>query len=143
MKKTLLLLMLFAGLVRGEVISMTHATNNYLTVTIPKDWTFDVVAGKEEEMQMSLWIPHDGGKTLISLFAYWGSLNPRQYVGTNIVSTYTLGNSDYFLSNQNGLKKLQGITQGQKYAISTTIPLDLKPETLALLLNSLGTLKPK
>lgn len=143
MKKTFLVLMLVAGLVRGESISMNPVTNQYLTVTIPKDWRFDVVAGKAEEMQMSLWIPYDNGSKLISLFAYWGSLDPRQYVGTNIVSTYTLGNSNYYLSNQNGLKNLQVITQGQKYAISTIIPLDLKPETLALLLNALGTLKPK
>jgi hypothetical protein len=142
MKKTLMLLMLIASITHGETIPMAQITNVYLTITMPSSWSLEIAGGKERQMQMSIRIPSDtGGKRPISMFAQWDGLDPRKWVGTNVVAKYSLGNRDFFIRSTNGTNDMEIVTQGEKYAISATVPLALEPETLGLLLNSLATMK--
>lgn len=122
---------------------MRQATNKYLTMTMPSSWNLEVVAGKEGQMQMSLHYATSGTNTFITLFAHWNGLDPRKWMGTNSMTQYKIGSCDYFVSNVDGRKEMSMIAEGRTFIVNAIVPLDADPETLSLLLNCLGTMKPK
>jgi len=142
MKALITALVLVSLLAHGKDIASQQITNEYMSITIPLKWTLEVVGGKDGEMQMSL-RPLDYGQPSVSVFAYWNGLDPRKWVGSNVVSQYTLDKHEYFVKRENGKKNLQIIVSGKKYTISTTLHMKMDEEMFALLLNSLNTVKPK
>jgi hypothetical protein len=143
MKYLCLVVILTTCLARGGELSIRQESNTYLTLDIPSEWKLEVVAGKEGEMQMSLRGAANGTNIYVPLFAYWGGLDPRQWVGTNVVTKYKTGSCNWLVRKADGRKELWMIAQGKTYIIDAVTPLDCDGETLALLLNCLNTIKPK
>lgn len=131
-------------------IQMKQVTNEFLSITIPADWRLDTDIEdkmRPEVRHMSLCLPHEDGRKLVSLWASSSlpkgvMIHPR-FLNLGADACYTLNEIWYFLYSQNGEKHLQVITEGDTYYVTAIIPLRSKPETLALVLNSLQTMKPK
>ena len=130
---------LIASIAYGETIPTQQITNKYLTMTVPATWTLEIVAGKEGEMQMSLRIP----SRMVPIFAYWDGLDPREWHGNNPLARYTMSGRDYFIRQQQEGKEMWVVRTGSSYIISATVPFDLAPDDLSLLLNAVNTIEPK
>ena len=139
MKTYFAIAVLIASIAYGEPIPTRQVTNEYLTMTIPSSWELKVVAGKFGEMQMHLRI-HEAPLCLAFMYAYWDGLDPRDWFGNN---RYTMSGRDYFIRQPESGKELQVVRTGPRYIISATVPFNLEPEDLTLLLNSVNTIEPK
>jgi len=142
MKMLFALLILVTVCASAENVPMRQTTNEYFTITMPSDWSLDMAGGKEGEMQMSLRFAVGGTTNVLPVFAYWDGLDPRKWVGTNVVSHYTVGSCEYFVKKADRQKELWMITQGKTFIVNAVLPLELDGETLSVLLNCLHTVKP-
>mgnify|MGYP003590338691 CR=1 FL=1 len=139
MKTYFAIAVLIASIAYGEPIPTRQVTNEYLTMTIPSSWELKIVAGKPGEMQMYLRI-HEEPLCMTFIYAYWDGLDPRDWFGNN---RYTMSGRDYFIWQPKAEKELQVVRTGPSYIISATVPFNLGPEDLSLLLNSVNTIEPK
>lgn len=126
----------------GTIITK-ESQNNYFTMSIPESSSVSEVGGKPGEMQIQLSFHGKHTDKAIFIFAYWDGLDPRRFVGTNVVTQYSLDGRDYYLKSKGSEEELEMILSGQKYHISVNVPLVLEKDDLALLLGTLATLKPK
>ncbi|HBA86329.1 MAG TPA: hypothetical protein DCZ95_19790 [Verrucomicrobia bacterium] len=143
MRTYLTIILLLAGIAYGETISMIQVDNEYFTMVVPSSWILEVAGGKEGQMQLSLRFGDQGVKRTVSLFAHWDGLDPRRWVGTNVLSHYSIAKREYFLKQVHEKRELEIIVLGTNFIVSATIPFDLKDETFALLLNSVNTMEAK
>jgi hypothetical protein len=126
--------------VHADTLTLIHVENEYVEAQMPTQWSFQVVGGKDGEMQMSVWIPYDETSHNLFLFAYWGALDPHNYLNNAYAVEYSIGDKQYY-HETNGAVSM--IVNGERYGVYIDIP-DTIPEPLkSVILTVMNTIQAK
>jgi hypothetical protein len=124
----------------AERLTLTALENDYLEAQIPTAWSFQVVGGKDGEMQMSLWIPSDETAVHLSLFAYWGALDPYNYITPGYAVEYSIADKHYYHYPDGAISV---IIQGEQFRISLDLSQDLPDRVRLILLTIIPAIRAK
>ena len=138
MKIILLILTSLTLLCNASEEKFKDVSNQYLSASIPNNWSLEVVSGKDGETQLSIKAIIDKKEYHISSFAYWGNLDPKKFINPNNESFYRIQNKHYY---QYKSAKTCIIITGKKYKISFDLEHDLPIKLKIKLLNIINTLK--